>query len=45
MPTLTINVPPATCAMPIVWRRRHSGRSFEHRRQWIKDRPLVLAVI
>ena len=24
---------------------RHSGRSFEHRRQWIEDRLLVLAGI
>jgi len=24
---------------------RHSGRSFEHRRQWIEDRLLVLASI
>ena len=22
---------------------RHSGRSFEHRRQWIEDRMLILA--
>jgi hypothetical protein len=24
---------------------RHSGRSFEHRRQWIEDRMLILAGI